>query len=94
MVYVDSLRIWPHGKGFWQDKKSCHLIADSIPELLEFAKKIKLDLARFQNKKFPHFDLTEGHRIQAIQAGARALERKQFVAKMREIRERLKTSEK
>jgi hypothetical protein len=94
MVYVDSLIKWPNGKGFWKDKKSCHLIADSIPELLEFAEKINLDLARFQNKKFPHFDLTEDLRIQAIEAGARDLDRKEFVTKMREIRERLKTVEK
>jgi hypothetical protein len=50
----------------------CHLMSDkSVDELLAFAKKLGLKPEWFQDKKgFPHFDLTEKKRAQAIRKGA------------------------
>ncbi len=52
-VYVDNLRDYG-----WRHGPSCHLIADSIDELVEFAVSIGLRPEWFQPKSSPHFDLT------------------------------------
>ena len=71
MVYVDALfeteksRKWPY-------TQACHLTADTVDELKEFARKIGLRPQWFQDHpKHPHFDLTRGMRIRAIQQGAK-----------------------
>jgi len=48
-----------------------HLFADSLEELHIFAKKIGLKRHWFQNKKYPHYDLTTKRmKAKAIRAGA------------------------
>lgn len=68
MILVDSA-IWP-----WRGKKWCHMVSDtSIDELHSFAENLGLKRAWFQNKRdanFPHYDLVEGKRWQAIRMGA------------------------
>lgn len=67
-VYVDKLREYPGGpRGH---KKWCHLIADDLDELEKFARKLNLSIFWFQPFSFPHYDLTEGKRIQALKIGA------------------------
>jgi hypothetical protein len=69
-VYVDRLLPCVPNKN-WPYDKSCHLIADSLNELHEFALKLGLKKEWFQDhKKHPHYDLTEGMRKKAIQLGA------------------------
>jgi len=71
MIYVDSLRSCiPNPK--WRWNKSCHLFADSLEELHEFALKLGLKRSYFQSKSIvPHYDLTENKRREAVMKGAR-----------------------
>lgn len=82
-VYVDRLidYSWRHGP-------SCHLIADSVAELKEFAVQIGMRVEWFQPKSSPHFDLTAAGREAAIANGAIELNLRDFVAKIRELRKR------
>ena len=64
MIYVDRA-IWP-----WKGKKWCHLFADSVDELHGFAEKMGLKRGWFQDKRVPHYDLTESKRSIALKQGA------------------------
>jgi hypothetical protein len=82
-VYVDKLvdYSWRHGP-------SCHLIADSVEELKEFAVQLGLRVEWFQPRSSPHFDLTSEGRMAAVRMGAIELNNREFVAKIRELRKR------
>lgn len=80
-VYVDNLRDYG-----WRHGPSCHLIADSVDELIEFAERMGLKREWFQPKSSPHFDLTAEGREIAIRNGAIELTQRNFVVKLREIR--------
>ena len=82
-VYVDNLRDYG-----WHRGPSCHLIADSVDELIEFALGMGLRREWFQPKSSPHFDLTADARTQAIRHGAIELNQREFVKKLRELREK------
>jgi hypothetical protein len=84
-VYVDKLcdYRWRHGP-------SCHLIADSIEELIQFAVSIGLRREWYQPKSSPHFDLTADARAAAVRSGAVELTNREFVKKLRALRERRK----
>lgn len=89
-VYVDNIIEWQstgiHFRGREQ-RKWCHMIADTAEELHAMAERIGMRRAWFQTAgNLPHYDLTPTRRASAIRAGARPLERSAFVAKMREIR--------
>ena len=80
-VYVDKLRDYG-----WRHGPSCHLIGDSVDELIAFAGAIGLKKEWFQPRSSPHFDLhAEGRRL-AVQHGAIELSQRDFVAKLRELR--------
>lgn len=91
MVYVDPLM--NHGwKLRGKSVKSCHLFADSLDELFELADKIGLKRSWFQdNSRLQHFDITESKRIQAIEAGAVELDKRESVLKYKELRDVYKT---
>ncbi len=82
-VYVDKLvdYSWRHGP-------SCHLIADSVEELIEFAVELGLRAEWFQPRSSPHFDLTADGRKAAVRMGAIELNNRELVAKIRELRKR------
>ena len=80
-VYVDALRDY----GWWRGP-SCHLIADSVDELMEFAVAMGLRREWFQPKSTPHFDLTADARATAVAMGAIELDRRGLIRKVREIR--------
>lgn len=80
-VYVDNLRDYG-----WRHGPSCHLIADSVDELMEFAVGMGLQREWFQAKSTPHFDLTADGRKLAVEHGAIELDQRQLVAKIRELR--------
>lgn len=74
-VYVDWLM--HHG---WvlrgHHVRNCHMFADSVDELLEFAERIGLKPRWLQGKRAIHFDLTESRRKAAVELGAVELTRK------------------
>lgn len=80
-VYVDNLRDYG-----WRHGPSCHLIADSVDELIEFAVGMGLKREWFQAKSTPHFDLTAEGRKLAVEHGAIELDQRQLVTKIRELR--------
>lgn len=80
-VYVDSLRDYG-----WRRGPSCHLIADSIEELIEFGEAMGLRREWFQPKSSPHFDLTADGREVAVRNGAIEINQRELVKKLREIR--------
>ena len=69
MIYIDPLRPCIPNKN-WKWDYSCHLFADSIDELHEFAKKIGMRRSWFQEKRLPHYDLTAKRRQVAVGLGA------------------------
>lgn len=87
-VYVDRLQDYG-----WHRGPSCHLIADSVEELIEFAESMGLRREWFQAKSTPHFDLTADARKIAVAHGAIELTNRDLVAKIRELRKRKKLRE-
>ena len=87
MIYVDKIVQQPKViRGRW--KNSCHLIADSKEELIEFAKKIGLPLEWFRAhriKYLQHFDLSEKWRKIAIENGAVEWDSKRIVKKLMDV---------
>ena len=91
-VYVDNADILasvPNGNRV-HTSHWCHMMADTLPELLTFAARIGLRRSWLQVKKSGvHFDLTAGKRRQAVAAGAveidvRSDERRRVCARARE----------
>ncbi|HMQ04598.1 MAG TPA: DUF4031 domain-containing protein [Pyrinomonadaceae bacterium] len=82
-VYVDKIRDYG-----WHRGPSCHLIADSVEELMEFAVSIGLRPEWFQPKSSPHFDLTAVGREIAVRHGAIEIDQRELVIKLREFRAR------
>lgn len=80
-VYVDALRDYG-----WRHGPSCHLIADSVDELMSFAAAMGLRREWFQEKSTPHFDLTADGRAKAVEMGAVELDRRELIGKLRELR--------
>lgn len=68
-VYVDNMRA-NYGR-----MKMCHMVADSIAELLDMADKIGVDRKWFQLTSHPHFDITLSKRALAIANGAVEVDR-------------------
>ncbi len=71
MVYVDPL-MGCRTNAQWRWNKSCHLFADTLEELHQFASKIGMKRVWFQDHpRLPHYDLTERRRARAVLAGAK-----------------------
>jgi chromosome condensin MukBEF complex kleisin-like MukF subunit len=84
VTYVDNLIDWG-----WRLGPSCHLIADTLDELHEFAARLGMSRSWFQDDpKLKHYDLTAVRRARAVRLGAIELDRRAFVAKMRELRKK------
>lgn len=86
-VYVDKLIDYG-----WRHGPSCHLIADSVDELIEFAESIGMRREWYQPKSSPHFDLTPEGRAAAVSNGAIELDNRALVAKLRELRAKRKAA--
>ena len=50
-VYVDGLKPSIKSKK-WKYDKYCHLVADTLKELHDFAREIKMPIAWFQNRLY------------------------------------------
>lgn len=83
MIYVDSLKSCTPKKG-WRWSSYCHMFADSLDELHEFANKIGMKRIWFQNKRLPHYDLTEKRRKLAVSLGAQEVPLEWVKNKLRE----------
>lgn len=71
----------------------CHMLADHPRELLDMARRIKLDVAwlRISRKGIPHFDICKAKRKLAVQQGALPLyERRELCQLIKRLRARLK----
>ncbi len=71
-VYVDPLREWGCS-ATWRYPQSCHLMADTLEELHDFAARLGLKREWFQSSpphSVNHYDLTRTKRIRAVQLGA------------------------
>jgi len=85
-VYVDRLFNTKRSKK-WPYTQACHLIADSVSELHEFADRLGLKRSWFQKESsHPHYDLTRNMRNKAVKLGAIELEGLELAKKMRSIR--------
>lgn len=86
-VYVDSANI-----SFRQDKW-CHLLADSLDELHDFALLINVDKRWFhKNASYPHYDITVRTREIAISRGALPSNRKKIIECAKKLKAELEYS--
>ncbi len=65
----------------------CHMIADTEEELHEMASKIGMKRSWFQSGRNNHYDVSLSRKKIAIENGAIVLNRREFVKKLREVRE-------
>jgi len=73
-IYVDNARIK------WIGKEWCHLVADTLDELHDFAKLLGLKRSWYQQSaSYPHYDVTVSIRQKAIQLGANPGCRKKII---------------
>lgn len=79
-VYVDHVRIPFKGM------RMSHMIADDLEELHTMAQAIGMRREWFQDKKFPHYDVSDERRALALQRGAIAVDRRELVMVMRRYR--------
>lgn len=83
-VYVDWMQPCVPNKN-WRYKENCHLMADTLEELHEFAQNaLKLKRNWFQSHaRHPHYDLTRSKRTLAIKCGAFTVNLKWYKEKLR-----------
>ena len=80
-VYVDTLHNWPNAPSWWPGE-SCHLMADTIDELITFAGDyLGMPQRLLQGGTAPHFDLSTPMRARAVSAGALEVDYR-FIAKL------------
>lgn len=91
-VYVDPAGSAPGRRG--RVIFCCHMFADSVEELVKFARGIGLRRSWLQGGnqgRLPHFDLTAGKRAEAVAAGARRMRMgPELAALIRRLREEAK----
>lgn len=83
-VYVDNARVK------WRGHEWCHLVADSIQELHDFAFALGLRRAWFQGAaSYPHYDVTLQTRARALELGATVGGRKEIIACAKKLKAEL-----
>ncbi|MFA6917176.1 MAG: DUF4031 domain-containing protein [Parachlamydiales bacterium] len=86
-TYVDNMQI------VWRGKRWCHLVADSLEELHDFALRLELKREWFQqNASYPHYDLTIELRELALVLGATKGNRSQIIGCAKILKEQLMQS--
>ena len=80
-IYVDNMRIEYRGY------KWCHMLADSLQELHDFAELIEVDKRLFhRNASYPHYDITVAMRLIALNNGAIAADRKTIIKSAKKLK--------
>jgi len=80
-VYVDKATFK------WRGRLWCHLVADSLVELHDFAKTIGMREEWFQvDVKYPHYDLHQDRREIALQHGAVVVDRRTLIFVARKLK--------
>lgn len=74
MIYVDQFP--GSGWGMWNG--GGHMLGSSLADLHSHALLIDLRISWFQDKHFPHYDLTRNKRLLAIEWGATPIEFGEF----------------
>lgn len=83
-VYVDNARVK------WRGHEWCHLVADTIQELHEFALALGLRRAWFQaSASNPHYDVTLQTRARALELGASIGSRREIIACAKKLKAEL-----
>lgn len=86
-VYVDNEQIG------WKGRQWCHLVADSLHELHEFARQLGLRRAWFQERaSYPHYDVTASVRLRALRMGALHADRVQLMVCCRKLKAEMNAS--
>ena len=85
-VYVDNECI------AWEGRRWCHLVADTLPELHDFARQLGLRRAWFQRASYPHYDVTAEIRARALGLGALHADRYQLMACCRKLKAEMNAS--
>lgn len=87
-AYVDDLQVWPNARGIFR-AGSCHLAADTLDELHEFAARIGMKREWFQpgRGRHPHYDLVKSRRDKAVALGALEVSGRDLVLLWRAQRE-------
>jgi hypothetical protein len=84
VIYVDSVTTFATTKK-WNHAEGCHMVADSLQELHDFAVKLKLGPSWFfQN----HYRLTLTKRRMALKNGAQEISTLDFITKAHEMMEK------
>ncbi|WP_151449179.1 DUF4031 domain-containing protein [Lacisediminimonas profundi] len=83
-AYVDNVAIE------WRGNAWCHLVADSLNELHEIARRLGLRHEWFQvSASYPHYDLTAQTRARAIALGVLVGDRRQIIQCARALKDEL-----
>lgn len=78
----------------WRGKLWCHLVADTLPELHAFARRLGLREAWFQSKSaYPHYDVTVSVRDRALTMGASMGDRQTIISCARLLKNELRSDE-
>jgi hypothetical protein len=87
-VYVDDLMVYPNARGIFR-AGSCHLAADTLDELHEFAARLGMRRTWFQGKnpRHPHYDLVKSRRDKAVALGAKQVSGRDLIMLWRAQRE-------
>ncbi len=84
-VYVDRSRV------MFKEKLWCHLMADTLEELHNFAQQMNIDARLFhQNASYPHYDITLEMRSMVIAHGAIDADRQTIIAVGKSLKVQLK----
>lgn len=81
-VYIDPLRPCCTNKN-WRWPESCHMVADTEEELIEFAVSIGLKPEWIQRTSITHFDLNKSKRVQALKSGAEEIDMFEMAKRVR-----------
>lgn len=81
-VYVDKAR------NKYKRMVMCHLMADTLDELHEFAARLGMKREWYQPVSTPHYDLSLSRRAMALELGAVEIDEKKVVEIIRAYRSR------
>ncbi|WP_288392033.1 DUF4031 domain-containing protein [uncultured Herbaspirillum sp.] len=83
-IYVDNAQI------AWRGRLWCHLVADSLDELHQFARSIGQKRAWFQaDASLPHYDITVEARVMALSLGAIPADRRTLISRGHQLKREL-----